>query len=138
MKRIGIIAGDGIGKEVVPAARRVLDAVSAPFTFVPLEAGWECFERTGTALPQATQSMLRGCDASRDRCLSGFGALVVHAYLGRLAGAWAHNPHRPSLDQPRCGRADSGLRHLCNCGDAENLSEARFLPVKQPPHPHCR
>ncbi len=64
MKRIGMIVGDGVGKEVVPAARRVLEAVGAPFTYVPLEAGWACFERTGTALPQATLSMLRGCDGA--------------------------------------------------------------------------
>lgn len=64
MKRIAIIEGDGIGREVVPAAQRVLEAVGAPFTWVALDAGWECFTRTGTALPQATLSALRGCDGA--------------------------------------------------------------------------
>ena len=33
-------------------------------TFVPLEAGWETFQRTGTALPQATAAAIRGCDGA--------------------------------------------------------------------------
>ena len=34
--RIAMIPGDGIGKEVVPAAQRVLAALPLSFTFVPL------------------------------------------------------------------------------------------------------
>jgi homoisocitrate dehydrogenase len=59
--QIALIPGDGIGKEVVPAARRVLEATGIAFLFVDLEAGWECFQRTGTALPADTLEALRGC-----------------------------------------------------------------------------
>jgi homoisocitrate dehydrogenase len=62
--RIAIIPGDGIGREVVPAARRVLDALNVPFTYVELNAGWETFQRTGTALPAATLSALRACEGA--------------------------------------------------------------------------
>jgi homoisocitrate dehydrogenase len=62
--RIAMIPGDGIGKEVVPAAQRVLAALSLAFTFVPLQAGWEVFEHTGTALPQATAAAIRHCDGA--------------------------------------------------------------------------
>ncbi len=62
--RIAVIPGDGIGKEVVPAAQRVLEALPLRFDFVPLQAGWETFERTGTALPQATAATVRGCDGA--------------------------------------------------------------------------
>lgn len=62
--RIGVIPGDGIGREVVPAAVRVLQALHLPLTFVPLEAGFECFQRSGTALPAATLEALRGCDGA--------------------------------------------------------------------------
>jgi homoisocitrate dehydrogenase len=31
---------------------------------VPLEAGWETFQRTGTALPQRTAAAIRGCDGA--------------------------------------------------------------------------
>jgi homoisocitrate dehydrogenase len=62
--RIALIPGDGVGKEVVPAARRVLEALPLPFDFVELEAGWETFTHTGTALPQRTASVIRGCDGA--------------------------------------------------------------------------
>ena len=60
----GLIPGDGIGKEVIPAGRRVLEALPAAlklkFDFVNLQAGFETFEQTGTALPDATVDTLRG------------------------------------------------------------------------------
>lgn len=62
--RIAIIPGDGIGKEVVPAAQRVLAALPLSFTFVPLQAGWGTFEQTGVALPQATSAAVRACDGA--------------------------------------------------------------------------
>ncbi len=63
-KRIALIPGDGIGREVVPIGRRVLEALPIDWEFVELEAGWATFERTGTALPQATLAGLRGCDGA--------------------------------------------------------------------------
>lgn len=59
--RIALIPGDGIGQEVVPAAQRVLEATGIGFDFVPLEAGWETFQRRGTALPSETVEMLHSC-----------------------------------------------------------------------------
>ncbi|KAK4048303.1 homoisocitrate dehydrogenase [Microbotryomycetes sp. JL201] len=65
--RIGMIAGDGIGKVVLPAAQRVLEQVSGipKPTFVQLDAGFEHFEKTGTALPQSTVDTLKNeCTAA--------------------------------------------------------------------------
>ncbi len=62
--RIALIPGDGIGREVIPAARRVLEATGLPLDFVELEAGWETFQSTGTALPPATLAALRGCQGA--------------------------------------------------------------------------
>jgi homoisocitrate dehydrogenase len=62
--RIAIIPGDGVGKEVVPAAQRVLEALPLNITFIPLQAGWEVFGRTGTALPQRTAAAIRACDGA--------------------------------------------------------------------------
>ncbi len=64
MFRIALIPGDGIGKEVVPAARRVLDALGLAIEYVELSAGWETFERTGSALPQATIDGLKSCQGA--------------------------------------------------------------------------
>ena len=59
----GLIPGDGIGREVIPAGRRVLEALPSylnlKFDFVDLNAGFETFEKTGSALPDATVDTLR-------------------------------------------------------------------------------
>ncbi|KFH46466.1 Homoisocitrate dehydrogenase-like protein [Hapsidospora chrysogenum ATCC 11550] len=67
--RIGLIPGDGIGKEVIPAGRRVLEALPAylnlKFDFVDLKAGFETFEQTGAALPDRTVDVLKSdCDGA--------------------------------------------------------------------------
>ncbi len=64
MKRVVLIEGDGIGHEVVPAAVRVLEATGVPFQFVEAEAGWDCFQRHGTALPDGTLALVRESDAA--------------------------------------------------------------------------
>ncbi|KAK8061781.1 hypothetical protein PG994_008147 [Apiospora phragmitis] len=67
--RIGLIPGDGIGKEVIPAGRRLLEALPSSlglrFDFVDLHAGFETFEKTGAALPDKTVEILRTeCDGA--------------------------------------------------------------------------
>jgi len=64
VKRVALIEGDGIGHEVVPAAVRVLEATGVPFQFVEAEAGWDCFQRHGTALPDDTLALVRESDAA--------------------------------------------------------------------------
>jgi homoisocitrate dehydrogenase len=60
--RILVLPGDGIGREVIPAALEVLRATGLPFEFVAAEAGWECFQRHGTSLPDATLTAARAAD----------------------------------------------------------------------------
>ena len=56
------IGGDGIGPEVVDAAVRVVDAVCGDrIEWVEAEMGWQTFERTGRALPEATVEILESC-----------------------------------------------------------------------------
>ncbi len=62
--RIALIPGDGIGRDVVPAARDVLTALQLPIDFIELDAGWATFERTENALPDATLAALRECDGA--------------------------------------------------------------------------
>ena len=54
MTTICLIPGDGVGQEVIPAAARVLTAIRPDLSFVQADAGWECFLRCGTALPDET------------------------------------------------------------------------------------
>ncbi|RMH02842.1 MAG: isocitrate/isopropylmalate dehydrogenase family protein [Planctomycetota bacterium] len=62
--RIGWMPGDGVGNEVMAAARTVLDAVGFDAEYVPLDIGWEFWCREGDPLPQRTIDGLRNCDAA--------------------------------------------------------------------------
>ncbi|CAJ0645968.1 283_t:CDS:2 [Entrophospora sp. SA101] len=68
---IGLIPADGIGKEVIPAARKVLEAISTidngspKFKFIDLDAGFEYFQKNGVALPEITLEILKNeCDGA--------------------------------------------------------------------------
>ncbi|KAL2822740.1 hypothetical protein BDW59DRAFT_149411 [Aspergillus cavernicola] len=67
--RIGLIPGDGIGREVIPAGRRILESLPSSlnlkFNFVDLDAGYDCFKRNGSALPDKTVEVLKKeCDGA--------------------------------------------------------------------------
>ncbi len=65
--QIAVVPGDGIGKEVMEATLHVLDALDIDFDYVYGEAGDECLEKNGTALPAETLEIIRNADA----CLFG-------------------------------------------------------------------
>jgi len=60
--RIGLIDGDGIGPEVVPAAARIVEAavgtVGRAVEWVPLDLGRAAIESYGDAIPQKTLAAL--------------------------------------------------------------------------------
>lgn len=65
--RLGVLLGDGIGPEIVPAAVRVLDAALsatdvAPIEWVPLPVGAASIETHGSALPDVTVETLDKLD----------------------------------------------------------------------------
>ncbi|CAO1630071.1 unnamed protein product [Parajaminaea phylloscopi] len=65
--KIGMMPADGIGREVLPVAQKVLSLTpGAPkMEFLPLQAGFELFQKTGTALPEETVRALKTeCDAA--------------------------------------------------------------------------
>ncbi|HEX6265085.1 MAG TPA: isocitrate/isopropylmalate family dehydrogenase [Actinomycetota bacterium] len=57
--RITLIPGDGIGPEVVEAARRVVEATGVPVEWDRQDMGAGAFSRTGDPLPVATLDSLR-------------------------------------------------------------------------------
>lgn len=63
-EQIAVIPGDGIGQEVVPAARSVLEAVEPDFEFVEADAGDAVKEEMGTALPEETRTLVAESDAT--------------------------------------------------------------------------
>ena len=65
---IAVIPGDGIGKEVTPAAQRVLDAVAQheggfALEYEPFPWGCEAYLRTGRMMPEDGLERLRPADA---------------------------------------------------------------------------
>lgn len=59
MRAVTLIPGDGIGPEVVAAARRVVDAVTTKITWDVVDAGESAFALHGTPVPESVVSSLR-------------------------------------------------------------------------------
>jgi len=85
--RIAVIAGDGIGKEVVPEGRRVLDAAARRFGFELDfdELDWSCdyYLRHGRMMPDDGLDRIRGHDAIFLGAV-GFPTVPDHVSLGGL------------------------------------------------------
>ena len=62
--RIAWLPGDGIGTEVMDAARIVLDAVDLDAEYIHGDIGWEFWCREGDAFPPRTVQLLRNVDAA--------------------------------------------------------------------------
>jgi homoisocitrate dehydrogenase len=62
--KLCVIPGDGVGREVVPCAVDVLRRVLPDLELAPAEAGWDCFTRTGSALPEDTLASIAACGAA--------------------------------------------------------------------------
>ncbi len=68
MKRIAVIAGDGIGKETMPEGIRVVDAAARKFGIELAYdhfdfSSWDYFERHGKMLPDNWKDLIGGHDA---------------------------------------------------------------------------
>ena len=63
MYNIGIISGDGIGIEVMDACEYLLDKLNLNFRFKYGDAGFECFNKNGTTLPEKTVQISKKSDA---------------------------------------------------------------------------
>jgi 3-isopropylmalate dehydrogenase len=62
--RVAVVEGDGVGREVVPAAVRALEAVDADLSFERGDAGDAVAAETGDPLPEATYDLVAGADAT--------------------------------------------------------------------------
>ncbi|MDR2831013.1 MAG: NAD-dependent isocitrate dehydrogenase [Methanobrevibacter sp.] len=54
MYKITVVGGDGIGPEVMKGAIATLESLDINFDFLEMEAGYECFKRNGTTIPEET------------------------------------------------------------------------------------
>ena len=78
--QIAVIPGDGIGKEVMEATINVLNSLDLDLNYVYGEAGDECLEKNGTALPDETIEIVRNADA----CLFGAAGETAADVIVRL------------------------------------------------------
>ncbi len=62
--RICLIEGDGIGHEVIPAAKRVLEAAGFDAEYIEAQAGYEHFLETGTSVPPETLEKVKDAHAT--------------------------------------------------------------------------
>ena len=93
--KLCVIEGDGIGREVVPAAVQVLRQVLPELEVAAADAGWDSFRDTGDALPEATvnlakesKAVLFGACSSPSYPVPGYSSPIVK--LRRLMETYAN------------------------------------------------
>jgi 3-isopropylmalate dehydrogenase len=79
--KVAWLPGDGIGREVMEAARIVLDGLEFDAEYLPGEIGWEFWCREGDALPPRTIELLRGVDAALFGAITSKPSAVAKAEL---------------------------------------------------------
>ena len=62
--RIAWLPGDGVGVEVMAAAKLALDRLKIDAEYIPGDIGWEFWCREGDALPERTKKLLRETDCA--------------------------------------------------------------------------
>jgi 3-isopropylmalate dehydrogenase len=62
--RIAWLPGDGIGIDVLDAARIVLDRMNLDAEYIPGDIGWEFWRREGNPLPQRTLDLMKATDCA--------------------------------------------------------------------------
>ena len=62
--RIAWLPGDGVGNDVMEAARLTLDTLKLDAEYIPGEIGWEFWMHEGDPLPQRTIDMLKTTDCA--------------------------------------------------------------------------
>lgn len=68
--KIAWLPGDGVGNDVMEAAKIVLDKLNLDAEYIHGDVGWECWRKEGDPLPPRTIELLKNSDA----CL--FGAIT--------------------------------------------------------------
>ncbi len=79
--RIGWLPGDGIGNDVMEAARIVLDAVHFDAEYIHGDIGWEFWRMEGDAFPGRTVDLLKSVDAAMFGAITSKPGKVAEAEL---------------------------------------------------------
>ncbi len=79
--RIAWLPGDGIGRDVMDAARLVLDALGLDAEYLPGDIGWEFWCAEGDAFPARTIQLLQGVHAAMFGAITSKPARAAEAEL---------------------------------------------------------
>lgn len=63
MTKIAVVEGDGIGHEVIPVARRILEMLHPEFEYFTVDVGYDMWERTGCPCADREIDTLKTADA---------------------------------------------------------------------------
>ena len=62
-KKVAVLPGDGIGPEIVSSAVAVINTLVNDIELINGDFGYDCYKRTGEALPRITMDLIDECDA---------------------------------------------------------------------------
>jgi len=62
--RIALLPGDGVGTEVMDAAKKVLDKIQLDAEYFEGDIGWEFWKTEGNALPERTVELIKNTDCA--------------------------------------------------------------------------
>ena len=108
--QLGVLAGDGIGPEVVEAALAVLAAAvervgGVTLDLRPLPVGWAAIRSQGGALPESTVDALHDCDG------------------------WILGPHNSASYPPAGARQAQSQRQCCASASTCSPTSGRRGPT---------
>ena len=138
MYDIAIISGDGIGVEVMDACEFLLDKLDLEFSFKYSEAGFDCFNRNGTTLPQETIDIANKSDAvlfgaststpgQPSPIINLRKALNVYANIRPIKSYKGVNCIRDDIDFVIVRENTEGLYSQVEYGDEEKMTAERHI-----------
>ena len=141
MYNIAIIGGDGIGNEVMDSCEYLLDKLDLEFSFEYGIAGFECFNNTGTTLPEETikianksDAVLFGASTSTPGQPSPIvnlrTALNVYATIRPIKSYKGVNCLRDDIDFVIVRENTEGLYSQVEYGDCEKMIAERHITRK--------
>ena len=69
-KKVAVLPGDGIGPEIISSAVAVINSLVSDIELINGDFGYDCYKRTGEALPRITMDLIDECDAILVGCIN--------------------------------------------------------------------
>nr|WP_296862625.1 isocitrate/isopropylmalate family dehydrogenase [uncultured Methanobrevibacter sp.] len=141
MYKIAVIGGDGIGNEVMDSCEYLLDKIDLEFSFEYGIAGFECFNNTGTTLPEETINIANKSDAvlfgaststpgQPSPIINLRKALNVYANIRPIKSYKGVNCIRDDIDFVIVRENTEGLYSQVEYGDCEKMIAERHITKK--------